>query len=79
MNSESTKTPNVCSGNCKSADMKDCVDVHIALNELRDAIQTDLDDTGYKECSNAITYIAMNSVINWLYDNVEKVKLIDNK
>ena len=79
MNSESTKTHPVCSGNCKSVDMKDCVDVHIALNELRDAIRTDLDDTGYKECSNALTHITMNTVIEWFYNNVDKIKLVTDK
>ena len=77
--SDELKTPAVCSGNCKSADMKDCVDVHIALNELQDAIRTDLDDTGYKECSNALTHITMNTVIEWFQNNVEKIKLVTDK
>ena len=77
MNSESTKTHPVCSGNCKSADMKDCVDVYTALNELQDAIRTDLDDTGYRDYSEAITHVVMNSVVNWFYYHVEKIKLIE--
>jgi endogenous inhibitor of DNA gyrase (YacG/DUF329 family) len=77
--SDKSKTAPTCSGNCKSADVKECLDIHLALNELRDAIQTDLDDTGYKDMSCAITNITMNSVVDWLHDNVEKVKLIDNK
>ena len=79
MNSEATKTAPMCSGNCKSADMKDCVDVYTALNELRDAIQTDLDDTGYRDYSGAITHVVMNSVIEWFQDNVDKIKLVTDK
>lgn len=79
MNSESIKTAPICSGNCKSADMKDCVDVYAALNELRDAIQTDLDDTGYRDYSGAITHVVMNTVLEWFQNNVEKIKLVTDK
>lgn len=78
MINEPIQTNHVCSGNCKSADMKDCVDVHLALNELENAIRTDLDDTGYRDYSGAITHVVMNSMINWFYDNVEKIKLVES-
>ena len=79
MNNKSKQTEHVCPGNCKSADMKDCVDVHLALNELQDAIRTGLDDTGYKEYSETITHVVMNTVLEWFQDNVEKIKLIEDK
>ena len=77
--SDKSKTPAMCSGNCKSADMKDCGDVYTALNELRDAIQTDLDDTGYRDYSGAITHVVMNTVLEWFQNNVEKIKLVTDK
>lgn len=52
-------------------------DYHRAQRE-RDAIQTDLDDTGYKDYSNAITHVVMGSVINWFYYHVKKIKLVES-